>query len=92
MLACRSRPLNPLFGCVDPTAIRAAPSCEGVRIATCTANYQPVGLLHLQSSVQLNRTLGIGRHHPNPSARYATGVKQIKRCVSESLRLLPAGN
>ena len=32
---------------------------EGVRIATCAANYQPVGLLHLQSSVQLNRTLGL---------------------------------
>src|SRR5690606_1560454 len=50
--------LTPRFGCVDPTAIRAAPLGEGVRIATCTANYQPVGLLHLQSSVQLNRTMG----------------------------------
>ena len=51
--------LNPRFGCIDLTAIAAAP---GVRVfeSLRVRHYQPVGLLPLQSSVLLNRTLGLG--------------------------------
>ncbi len=41
--------LNPRFGCVDLTGIAAAPGVRASNRATCTANYQPAGLLHCRA-------------------------------------------